>query len=138
MLRDLNSAMIETIKVLAERYREKFPPATGRLVYANELAEDAIKQNDDITLHALFEYLSSLNKKAMAELKALIWLGRGSDTDFKSALSHARRSGLNDARYVLDKACELPEYLARGVEILATQCQMSRLIRDSWRPLEAP
>jgi hypothetical protein len=97
VLRDLKPAMIETIKVLAERYREKFPSTEARLAYASKLAHDAMKHHNDITRHALFEFLSSLNINAMAELKALMWLGRGSDTDFKAALKYAKKSGLNES-----------------------------------------
>jgi hypothetical protein len=130
MLKHLKPEMIETIKALSERFCNKYPPTKdGQMFYVNDLVMGHFMEiENDITHHALFMFLSNLNKKAMAELKALMWVGRGSDESFQAALKHARTSGLNDVRYVLDKISDLPEYLARGETILE-QCRAA----DSFR-----
>jgi Protein of unknown function (DUF3775) len=123
MLKHLKPDAIEIITVLAERLRSKFPPQYGKMYFTGDVTIDEImKIPNDITHHALFTFISAMKKGAMAELKALIWMGRGSDPDFQLALKRARAtSGPGDVNYVLDKGSELPEYLLRGATLVGMQ-----------------
>lgn len=119
MLKYLQPHHIETIKALAERLREKFPPQPGRMYSTLDIGEGWRRTHDDITHHALYMQLDFLPRRVMAELKALIWLGRGDYDAFRPALRRAKESaGRGDVPYVLEKFAELSDYLKAGEAIL--------------------
>ena len=125
MLKYLRPHTIETIKVLAERLGEKFPPSEPKGVQwdhdvAREAGERLFAIYDDITHHSLYTLLESLSRAAMDELKALMWLGRGDYEHFASAMRRARQSARRgDVHYLLEKFADLPRCLAEGEAVLA-------------------
>ena len=70
----------------------------------------------------LYRMLMALSYEAMRELEALMWLGRGDDTDFATLLDNAHKFPDNQtagAAYITGKAC-LHEYLECGLQKLTT------------------
>jgi len=71
---------------------------------------------------ALFGYLTSMNKDELAELMAIMWIGRGDEDGSKESWNycvqhaHSLMDG-GEAKYIMEKS-PLPEYLKNGLSAL--------------------
>lgn len=108
MLRDLTFEDIFEIAYLATQASSvDSPKMTLREIYHAQKDGPGRK---------LENFLSQLNGRALIELKALMWIGRGFDGPFPEAVLWAgREAGPRDASDIADKSPILPYWLARGL-----------------------